>query len=136
VIAASVLSGLCLLVWRRWHRAPSDGPVYSLPSPAIAPLLQARERLDQILKQVWRGRLPDETIAAYAGQLTSESLGQHDPLLKAAIWYNQYATLRFAKSTDEPDIADITDQAKTLAGELRRRDNVTDSSGFPTAIDD
>lgn len=135
LIAASALTGLGLIVWRTRRRKTPDVMVYASPSSAIALVQPAREKLDRVLKQVWRARLPGETVARYADQLAAAAHDKHDPLLKAAAWYEQYALLRFAHRPDESRIAEISSQANKLTADLRQRRRLIENSASPLVTD-
>ena len=129
LILSTVLTATGLLSWRRWLHSRSGRTIYSAPASVIVPLQTAREKLDRILKRVWRVRLPGETISLYAQQLASGAHDQHDPLLQTAAWYEQYAALRFAHQPDGSKIAEVVGQADKLATQLRRRRVSTEGKG-------
>lgn len=127
LIAAAMLTGTGILLWRSWRHSRSGRRIYSAPASAIVPLQTAREKLDRTLNRVWRVRLPGETITLYAQQLASGAHDQHDPLLQTATWYEQYASLRFVREPDDSKIAEVVGQADKLAADLRRRRRVPDN---------
>jgi protein-glutamine gamma-glutamyltransferase len=125
-VGRALLTGMALLLlgivfWRRRRRIQSGHTSYVTHSPVVLQLQAARVTLDKAVRRAWRSRQPGETVSRYAQQLATGATSPHDPLTRAAAWYEQYAELRFAPSPNESLVGEISAQANKLAAELRRR---------------
>tara|TARA_R110002072_G_scaffold303094_1_gene493258 strand:+ start:69928 stop:72141 length:2214 start_codon:yes stop_codon:yes gene_type:complete len=114
-----IFSGVMLRRWRQSRHV--DRAAYTASTPIVEQLQTARQKIDVVLKRVWRVRLPGETIDGYAQQLANGAIDQHDPLGEAADWYTRYAELRFAPQPDRKLVSEIATRAEQLAAVLRKR---------------
>lgn len=121
LLGTTALISLAIILWRRRKRTGPDRAVYAAGSPVIKKLQTARTRLDNALAGAWRVRLPGETVDQYARELAIQAVDHNDPLTQAAIWYEMYASLRFAPEPDETLAEEIAGQVNELSADIRKR---------------
>ena len=127
LIASLALTFLGIVLWRRQLQIHPDHKGYVDVSPVVVQLQTARTKLDKAITRVWRERRPDETVSVYAQQLAVDTPDPRDSLAQAAVWYNQYAALRFAASPDRSIVEELVALADQLGTDLRKRNRRPDT---------